>query len=138
VRVVYVDTGAWIALLWARDRAHSKMADHFRQMDRSSLLVTSDPAVAETATRLRYDAGLSATLAFHGYLEEAIAIGRLRIRDTDPDLRHEAFTIMGRHGDLTLSYADCVGAAVARQVRASAVLGLDNDFRVLGFTLLEP
>lgn len=137
MRVVYVDTGAWIALLWSRDRAHGKVADHVRGMDRGSLLVTSDAAVAETATRLRYDAGLAATLAFYHYLEEALAIGRLRIRDTDAALRRQAFAVMKQHGDLMLSYADCIGAAVAREVGASAVLGLDNDFRILGFTL-EP
>lgn len=137
MRIVYVDTGAWIALLWMRDRAHQRLAHHFRAIAKSSLLVTSEPAVAETATRLRYDAGLSAALAFHRYLEEALKLGRLRIRDTDAALRRQAFAIMEQHGDLALSYADCVGAAVAREVRASAVLGLDNDFRVLGFTL-EP
>jgi predicted nucleic acid-binding protein len=137
VRVVYVDTGAWIALLWTRDRAHASVAGHFRLMDRGTRLVTSEPAVAETATRLRYDAGLGATLAFHRYLEEALAIGRLRIRDTDAALRRQAFAIMEQHGGLTLSYADCIGAAVAREVGAAAVLGLDNDFRVLGFRL-EP
>jgi predicted nucleic acid-binding protein len=137
VRIVYVDTGAWIALLWMRDRAHQKVAHHFRGIAKSSQLVTSEPAIAETATRLRYDAGLPATLAFHRYLEEAVKLGMLRIRDTDPALRRQAFAIMEQHGDLTLSYADCIGAAVAREVRASAVLGLDNDFRVLGFAL-EP
>jgi predicted nucleic acid-binding protein len=138
VRVVYVDTGAWIALLWARDRAHRRMADHFRALrEAGDLLVTSEPAVGETATRLRYDAGLSATLTFHGFLEAALNAGRLRLRDTDSDLRRRAFAIMERHGDLALSYADCIGAAVAREIGAKAVLGLDNDFRVLGFTL-EP
>jgi uncharacterized protein len=138
VRTLYIDTGAWIALLWKRDRAHRTMARHFRSVRRvGNLLVTSEPAVAETATRLRYDAGLTTALAFHGYLEEAVKTGALRLRDTDPGLRRRAFEIMERHGDLVLSYADCVGAAVAGEVGASAILGLDNDFRILGFTL-EP
>jgi predicted nucleic acid-binding protein len=136
--VVYVDTGAWIALLWTRDRAHRRMADHFRALrEAGHLLVTSEPAVGETATRLRYDAGLSATLAFHRYLEDALATSRLRIRDTDSELRRKAFAIMERHGDLMLSYADCIGAAVAKEVGAKTVLGLDHDFRILGFDL-EP
>lgn len=137
MRIVYVDTGAWIALLRMRDRAHQKVAHHFRAIAKDSLLVTSEPAIAETATRLRYDAGLSAALAFHRYVEEALKLGKLRVRDTDAALRRQAFAIMERHGDLPLSYADCVGAAVAREVHASVVLGLDNDFRVLGFAL-EP
>jgi predicted nucleic acid-binding protein len=44
---------------------------------------------------------------------------------------------MARFPDLKLSYADAVGAVVAREVRAAAVFGLDDDFRHLGFAL-EP
>lgn len=44
---------------------------------------------------------------------------------------------MGRYPDLTLSFTDCVGAVTAADGKASAVFGLDNDFRVLGFAL-EP
>jgi len=138
MKLVYVDTGAWIALLWKRDKAHRKVASHVRALrTEGAVLVTSEAAVGETATRLRYDAGLSTTLAFHRYLEEAVTAGGLRIRDTDASLRKKAFAIMERHGDLLLSYADCVGAAAARDIGARTVLGLDNDFRILGF-VLEP
>ncbi|MGQ0679325.1 MAG: hypothetical protein ACT4OM_06700 [Actinomycetota bacterium] len=44
---------------------------------------------------------------------------------------------MARYADLRLSYADCVGAAVCREANVASVLGLDGDFRVLGFEL-EP
>ena len=43
---------------------------------------------------------------------------------------------MGQYDGLSLSYADAVGAASARSRGAEAVLGLDSDFRVLGFRLL--
>ena len=137
-RLVYVDTGAWIGLLWARDRSHRGLARHFRSLrEAGDLLVTSEAAIGETATRLRYDAGLEAALAFHHYLQQAAAAGGLRIVETDGKLRVGAFEVMARHADLVLSYADCLGVAVARRVGAKVVLGLDNDFRVLGFTL-EP
>lgn len=138
MRVVYVDTGAWIALLWRRDRAHGEVARHFlRLRETSSLLVTSEAAIGETATRLRYDAGLTAVLTFHRLLEDAVAGGSIRVPDTDAALRRSAFRVMERFADLRLSYADCMGAAVARRFAADAVFGLDHDFRLLGFAL-EP
>ena len=138
MRVVYVDSGAWIAVAYRRDRAHQRMSRHLAKLRADGdLLVTSDPAVGETVTRLRYDAGLAAALAFRRILEEAVTLQTLRIRDTDADLRKRALKLMERHGDLRLSYADCVGAAVARQINAVAVFGLDNDFRIMGF-VLEP
>ena len=138
MRAVYVDTGAWIALAYRRDRAHKKISRHFARLRADGdLLVTSDPAIGETVTRLRYDAGLAAALTFRQILEEAVTLQTLRIRDTDADLRRRALKLMERHGDLRLSYADCVGATVARQINADAVFGLDNDFRILGF-VVEP
>ena len=138
MRAVYVDTGAWIAVAYRRDRAHKRMSRHLAKLRADGdLLVTSDPAIGETVTRLRYDAGLTAALAFRQTLEEAVTLQTLRIRDTDADLRRRALKLMERHGDLRLSYADCVGAAVARQINAETVFGLDNDFRILGF-VVEP
>lgn len=138
MRSVYVDTGAWIALVYRRDRAHEEARAHFvRLRESGDLLVTSDSALGETITRLRYDAGLSAALAFRDVVEEAAHRRALRIRESDPDLRKEAFRIMGKFKDLQLSYADCVGAAAADEVKASAVFGFDHDFRIMGYTL-EP
>jgi predicted nucleic acid-binding protein len=138
VRAIYVDTGAFIALIWRRDRAHERAREHFDRLRRDrDLLVTSDPVIGETTTRLRYDAGLPSVTAFVRIVEDAVAAGALRIRDTDPKLRRAAFDIMSAYADLSLSYVDCVGAAVAREIRADAVFGLDRDFRAMGF-LLEP
>jgi hypothetical protein len=138
VRAVYVDTGAWIALIYRRDRAHQDVSRHFARLRQDGdLLVTSDPAIGETVTRLRYDAGLSAAMAFRRILDEAVRMRALRIQESDSDLRERAFQIMERFADLRLSYADCVGAAVADKIQASAVFGLDHDFRIMGHAL-EP
>jgi uncharacterized protein len=101
------------------------------------VLLTSNLVVTETATRLRYDAGLEAALAFRGLLEEAVQAGRLLVRHADADLDARAWDLLERYPGLTLSFTDCVGAVTATDGRAAAVFGLDNDFRVLGFAL-EP
>lgn len=136
MRTIYVDSGAFIALVRRKDRQHPRIRQHFEGLlAEGSRLITSDPAVAETATRLRYDVGLEAALAFRRALTSAS--GRLTIRDSDAKLRAAAFDFMAHYADLRLSYADAMGAAVAREAKASAVFGLDDDFRVLGFSL-EP
>lgn len=138
MRTVYIDTGAFIALIWRRDRAHDRMRKHFMRLRRDGdRLVTSEAVVAETATRLRYDAGLRDALAFRRILDEATAVGEIRIRYGDDRMRTAAFDVMARYADLGLSYADCVGAVIAREISAQAVFGLDEDFRALGFAL-EP
>jgi predicted nucleic acid-binding protein len=138
LRVVYVDTGALIALIWRRDRAHERMREHYvRLRDERDALLTSSLVIAETATRLRYDAGLRTALAFRELIEQAETTRRLDIRRPNADLESRAWDVMEQHADRALSLTDCVGAVTARDGAAEAVFGLDADFAVLGFAL-EP
>jgi len=135
---VYTDTGAFIALLYRRDQAHHAISAHFRALREAGVrLVTSEPVIAETVTRLRYDAGLSRVTAFRDVLNRANVSGSLTIRESDERLRHAAFAVLEQYADLRLSYADAVGAAIAREPQIDSVFGLDHGFRVMGFTL-EP
>lgn len=133
-----MDTGAWIALLWQRDRAHETMRRHFlRLREEHSDLITSDPVIGEATTCLRYDAGIDAVAKFRRVLEEAVVASTLRVRESDGKLRRRAFEIIEQFADLRLSYADGIGAAVAEEIDADAVFGLDHHFRILG-RRLEP
>lgn len=138
MRRVYVDTGAFIALVSPRDQDHELVTRHFRTLrGNRDVLFASDPAIGETVTRLRYDAGLAAIARFRDVLQRSVARGSLQIRESDAELRADAFRQMERYEGLALSYADAVGAVVARRVRADAVFALDNNFRIMGFTV-EP
>jgi len=137
VTPVHVDTGAFIALIWTRDRAHTAMREAFAQLRAAGTrLLSCDPVIGETATRLRYDVGLDAALRFHELVEQAATVGQLELVESSPQLRAAAFELMGSYDGLSLSYADAVGAAAARARGCDTVLGLDGDFRVLGFRLL--
>ncbi|MCP9491674.1 MAG: PIN domain-containing protein [Solirubrobacteraceae bacterium MAG38_C4-C5] len=138
MRQVYVDSGAFIALLWRRDRDHERMSAHLRRLrETGDRLLTSNLVVAETATRLRYDAGLQHALAFRDLLADAEVTGRMAVHHADAEVSRLAWDEMRRFDTLALSFADCVGAVTARRARAEAVFGLDRDFAALGFAL-EP
>lgn len=137
-RLLYVDTGAFIALVYARDRAHAQVTTHLRAIAAAGdRLITSEPVIAETVTRLRCDAGLRRVAAFRDVVDRAVAQHLLSIRESSVDLRRATFDVLAKYENLQLSYADAVGAVVAREGRADAVFGLDNDFRVMGFPV-EP
>ena len=112
-------------------------AHYARLRDLGDQLLTSNLVVAETATRLRYDAGLPAALVFRRFLELATGSGQLAVRYADVALDEKAWAVMERYSDRALSFTDCVGAVTAREARVAAVFGLDRDFTVLGFAL-EP
>lgn len=137
-RVLYVDSGAFIALIYRRDQAHARVTEYFRRSRAArDLLVTSEPVIAETVTRLRYDAGLSAVSAFRSVLDHALANRSIVIRESDSEIRTSSFGVLEKYRDLRLSYADAVGAVIAGERRVDAVFGLDHDFRVMGF-VVEP
>lgn len=137
-RLLYADTGAFIALLYERDGWHARASAHLRELRANGdRLVTSESVVSETVTRLRYDAGLSRVTAFRGLLERAVAQGALAIRDSDAQLRRSTFAVLEKFSDIPMSYADAVGAVIARERRVDAVFGLDHHFRIMGFAL-EP
>lgn len=106
-------------------------------MTSGETLLTSNLALAETATRLRYDAGLAAALAFRTLIADASRTGQLTVRHSDWALDQRAWDVMERYDDQQLSFADCTGAVVAQDAGARAVFGLDSDFIVLGFNI-EP
>lgn len=137
-RTLYADTGAFLALVYRRDQDHERVSAHFQRMRAAGdRLVTCEPVISETVTRLRYDAGLRQAVAFRDVVERSVAGGSLAVRESDPDLRRAAFGILERFANLELSYADAVGAVIARERRIDAVFALDNDFRVMGFPV-EP
>jgi len=137
-RVLYVDSGAFIALLYRRDQAHARTSEYFRRSRAAGdLLLTSEPVIAETVTRLRYDSGLPSVLAFRQVLDRALASRSIVVRESDAEIRSAAFAVLERYSTLRLSYADAVGAVIAGERRVDAVLGLDEDFRIMGF-VVEP
>jgi predicted nucleic acid-binding protein len=132
--LVFVDTGGWIALLKADDHMHERARRHYeRRLAEGARFLTTNCVVDETATRLRYDAGLRAALAFRAALERSVAERRTRIAWIDPRLEREGWGMLERFADLPLSLTDATSAAVAGRAKAGEVFGFDAHFRALGF-----
>lgn len=138
MRQVYVESGAMIALLRPGHRTHKRMLSHFeRLLEQRDLLVTTDIAVAEAATALRRDPGLYRAVAFRDALAQSVRGGGIRIVDGDDQLRQRAFAVMAANPDITLTYGDCVAAAMASSKRVAAIVGTGSALRGLGYAL-EP
>lgn len=99
-------------------------------------MLTTNYVVDESATRLRYDSGLHAALAFRSMLQAAGRTGSLRILWVDPRTEAQGWDLLARSADVRLSLTDAISAAVARRSRIGRIFGFDEDFRALGFDLL--
>jgi predicted nucleic acid-binding protein len=137
VRAVLVDTGAWIALL-SRGDQHAKAATaRYADLSREAArLLTTNYIVDETATRLRYGAGVDAALAYRRMLDDSVKARRLRITWIDETIEREAWRVLEQYRDVTLSLTDATAAVTARRTRIEEIFGFDRDFEALGLLVL--
>ena len=137
MKVVYVDSGAWIALLNGSERLHPRARAAYEALvEDGARLITSTDVLDESATRLRYDAGLKAGLAFRDAVARAEASRLLRVLPVDATLQQKGFALWEKHPQLVLSLTDATSAVLARGLSVKTVFGFDGDFRSLGFTLV--
>ena len=137
MKTVVVDTGAWIALLSSADQHGAAATDRYRALSTEGVrLVTTNYIVDETATRLRYGAGLDAALAFRRMLDDSVKARRLRITWIDETSEREAWRILEQYHDVTLSLTDATTAVTARRARIEEIFGFDRDFEALGLLVL--
>jgi predicted nucleic acid-binding protein len=135
VPTVFIDSGAWIALLIARDVRHTRAAETFRNFPPRTRLITTNYVVAETITWMVY----------HGYRKQAFLLqGRLEAAEQQELLRMEwiteqdhdlAWSYLAKYQDQNFSFSDCTSFVVAVRRKVDFVFGFDSDFRTAGFDL---
>lgn len=131
---MFVDTGAWLALLERQDYYHASASTHYDQLATAGVgFLTTNYVVDETGTRLRYDVGLRAALAFRASLTQLSRAGRARVVWIDERIEAEGWRIMEQYADVRLNLTDATSAAVARASRITEVFGFDAHFQALGF-----
>lgn len=131
MRRIFVDSGAFIALLSPTDRHHELAASTWSTIADRPLL-TTHLVIGEAATRLRYDHGLQHMLRLKSFLG---SLPQLEIASVDAKIQDRAWDLLERYSDLRLSYCDAVSATIARAQRCQSVFAFDADFLVLGFSL---
>ncbi len=131
---VFIDTGVWVALLRKNDARHRDAAREWKRLTRDrARLMTSSFVLSESATRLRYDAGLPAALALRDRMRIAGSRGLLRLVWVDEQTVEAGWQVMEKYPDLALSLTDATSAAVCRRMKIHTICGFDSDFRVMGF-----
>ena len=137
MKSVVVDTGAWIALLSRADQHAAAAAERYGELSaEGARLVTTNYIVDETATRLRYGAGLDAALAYRKMLDDSVQARRLRIAWVDETTEREAWRVLEQYRDVTLSLTDATTAVAARRAQIGEIFGFDRDFEALGLLVL--
>ena len=132
--LVFVDTGAWIALALTRDPLHSRAAETWAQMTGTGArLHTTVSVVVETFTFLDRNATRTVALAWKDSLK---TVARLRVWPSTTKDLEQAWKYFDRPDLHKLSAVDATSFAIMRRTRIRLAYAFDHHFAVVGFRLV--
>lgn len=134
MRIIFVDTSAWVALVRKKDAKHSRAVRFWNEALRSrALILTSEFVIAETYTLLmsrKMPANLIEGLS--KLLDECEGEQLLRVERASDSVFRRARSIFMKYLDQRVSYVDCVSYLLARERAADCIFAFDDHFRILG------
>jgi hypothetical protein len=134
--MIFVDTGAWIAVTDASDQYHRQAVKMYALLKKQrKRFVTTDYVIDETVTRLRYDAGHPSALRYLDLLAQAQGKGTLRIVYNTEAIFQEAITVFRRYDTIDASLTDCVSFVVCQQLEIPYAFSFDKHFPIMGIAL---
>ena len=128
---IFVDTGAWYALVDSDDADH-KAAAAFLAAN-SMPLITTNFIFSETVTLIRYRVGHVAARSFGQKLQESRFV---RIVAVTPADEERAWDIFRKYQDQDFSFVDCTSFAVMERMKLSTVFGFDRHFSVMKYAVV--
>ncbi len=137
--MIFVDTGAWIALTDRSDQYHQEAIMIYTALkQRRELFLTTDMVVAETVTRLRYDVGHRHAVTFLELIEQSKSSSKLQVVMHDHNIYRNAVTLFCQYKEVVLSFADCVSFIVCQQYQIVEAFAFDQHFAMMGINLSTP
>lgn len=135
---LFVDTGAFIALIDERDALHQPSRTFYASLSKRTNLITSIMVVAETYTWLRYHAGHDLAIRFLEIIDRSEKAGALQVIIPDGGMREKVHAVLRKYRDQDLSYTDAVSFVILEAMNIRDVFGFDSHFHVIRRTLWPP
>jgi len=131
VNGIFVDTGAWYALVDSDDTDHRAAAAFLAT--NTIPLITTNYVFSETVTLIRYRLGHEAARSFGQKLKESSFVRVVGVTPADEDRAWDIFT---RYRDQDFSFVDCTSFAVMERIKLSAAFAFDRHFRIMKCAVL--
>jgi len=129
--LVYVDTSGWYALVDDNDPGHIPVREWFEENE--TPLITSDYIFDETITLIRTSLGHQEAVKFGDRLKKSKVVQLISVTRGD---KEEAWEIFKNYDDQILSFTDCVSFAQMERLDIRAALALDDDFKIMDYTVV--
>lgn len=132
--LVFVDSGAWIAVTDRRDQYHRDASLTYRQLlERAPVMVTTNLVIAESYNAIRRTMGHATAIRF---LRSVRPSRWLRRVASSLEIEERAEATLVRYADQDFSLTDAVSFAVMHELGISEAFAFDHHFSTVGFTLL--
>ena len=131
MKSLFVDTGAWYALIDNKDPYHKRARKFYEKNNLP--FVTTNFIFDETITLMTNRLGWGIAARFGSGLKESRLVNITPVLDIDEDRTWEIFL---QYKDAGFSYTDCTSFAVMERLKISAVFGFDGHFREREFQVL--
>ncbi len=136
--MIFVDSGAWIALFNARDQHHTDARVIYSELgQQQTKILTTDYVIDESVTRLRYDAGFPAADSFLETIERAEGTNDLVVARIDGSAFEQAKRLFRQYSSEKLSYTDCTSFVMCQTYGISDAFAFDRHFPIMGVALLR-
>jgi len=134
--MIFVDTGAWIALTDRSDQYHDDAKSiYLRLRSERERFVTTDYIIDETITRLRYDANHQHAVRFLDLIALAEKTGVLNRITITAEIFDEALRLFRQYDTVKLSFTDCTSFVVCRRHHITEAFAFDQHFFMQGIVL---
>jgi predicted nucleic acid-binding protein len=133
---VFVDSGAWIALLSRRDTLHAEAERTIRTAVQHGVeLLTTNLVLAEVQRAVLFRMGPRAATAA---LERMVRLAGTRVEFETAEHHRAAVAWLQKLADQALTYTDAVSFAIMTAAHCTQVVGFDRHFAVAGFVPWQP
>ena len=127
---IFVDTGAWYALVDSDDADHAAAAV-FLSANKLSL-VTTNFVFSETVTLIRYRLGFKAAHSFGQKLKASGSVRVVAVTAADEERAWEIFT---KYRDQDFSFVDCTSFAAMERMKMTVAFAFDRHFSAMKFAV---
>ncbi len=130
--MIFVDTGAWYALMDATDPNHSAALAFYRDLARGRLgrPITSDYVMAESYTLCRFRGGVEPLRRLAALVREGRNLRMLRVTETEYE---RALDLMLAREDKRWSFTDCTSFVLMESLAIRDAFAFDENFVQAGF-----
>ena len=128
---IFVDTGAWYAVVDKKDPDHAQAESYFR--NNKTPLLTTNFIFDETITLLRSRLGWSTAKEFGQNLKNSSFVSIIGIKDED---EKRAWQIFLKYKDQDYSFTDCTSFAVMERLKIDTAFSFDSHFESMKFQVM--